>query len=111
MTDMTIKQQLLQWDACGWNHVIHLRQKAADHITKLEAESETLQAEVARLQENNKLLSAEVKLLWANSRKQRAELERIEKINGLAHNYISCYDCRESSMIARAALAHEASDD
>jgi hypothetical protein len=41
----------------------------------------------------------------------KVELERIEKINGLAHNYISCYDCRESSMIARAALAHEASDD
>jgi hypothetical protein len=48
--------------------------------------ADTLQAEVARL---------------------KAELERIEKINGLAHNYISCYDCRESSMIARAALEYK----
>ena len=49
--------------------------------------------------------------------KQRAEvarlkaaLERIEKINRVAHNYISCYMCRETSMVARAALEYGEAD-
>jgi hypothetical protein len=48
-----------------------------------------------------------IQQLFAEVARLRVELERIEKINGLAHNYISCYDCRESSMIARAALEHK----
>jgi histidinol-phosphate/aromatic aminotransferase/cobyric acid decarboxylase-like protein len=45
--------------------------------------------------------------LRAEVERLKAALERIEKINGVAHNYITCYDCRESSMIARAALEHK----
>jgi hypothetical protein len=60
-----------------------------DLLAELARNVEELQAEVARL---------------------KAALERIEKIDGLAHNYISCYDCIESSMIARAALAHGEAD-
>jgi hypothetical protein len=43
--------------------------------------------------------------LRAEVARLRAALERIEKVNGVVHNYISCYDCRESSMIASAALS------
>ena len=54
--------------------------------------------------------AAAIDTLMAEVARLKAALERIEKIDGVAHNYISCYDCRESSMIARAALAHGEAD-
>ena len=51
-------------------------------------ETETLRAEVAHL---------------------RAALRRI-KNSGVVRNYIKCYDCKESSFIARSALANGEAD-
>tara|TARA_R110000868_G_scaffold96392_2_gene265168 strand:+ start:2918 stop:3265 length:348 start_codon:yes stop_codon:yes gene_type:complete len=106
MTEKVWRNLALQFDEHRMLALAHLR-RALDSGLQNRQEIELFLQSPPR---SGNEISAEADDLRAEVARLRAALGPIEKVNGVAHNYISCYDCRESSMIARAALAHGGAD-